>query len=195
MKRRRMPRPGDTPRWRSGMRISCKEFPARAMAGFEVPICQARSSGISGRFCQALFRRVWPRPHSALNGRSPALCGRGCCWARNPNFQPGAHSARREFLLRHRCALPGGRRRGLCRGHSILGGGRQESCRGGDSEVSAMKRVVIDEKKCTKCGACAQRCPFGALKKREWKAAACAGKMRAGVRGLLALLPGGSDFL
>ena len=116
LKRRRMPRPGDTPRWRSGMRISCKEFPARAMAGFEVPICQARSSGISGRFCQALFRRVWPRPHSALNGRSRLCAGGAAAGRGNPNFQPGAHSARREFLLRHRCALPGGRRRGLCRG-------------------------------------------------------------------------------
>lgn len=39
-----------------------------------------------------------------------------------------------------------------------------------------MKRVVIDEKKCTKCGACAQRCPFGALKKENGRLLHAPGK-------------------
>ena len=39
-----------------------------------------------------------------------------------------------------------------------------------------MKRVVIDEKRCVKCGACAQRCPFGALKKESGKLLHAPGK-------------------
>lgn len=39
-----------------------------------------------------------------------------------------------------------------------------------------MKSVVVDAAKCTKCGACAQRCPFGALKKENGRLLHAPGK-------------------